>query len=149
MALVRWRHLDPWGRAFWDVGRLQREMNRLFDGVLPDYGRRTIEYPPVNVWTRGDDIVVAVEMPGLKPEDIDLSITQTALTIKGARPADTPDEKRTFHRQERLTGSFVKSVQLPDKVDADKAVAAYEHGILTVTLPKAPEAKPKQITVKS
>ena len=148
MALIRWRHLDPWAGASWDPGRLQREMNRLFDNVWPGQREHRGEFPAVNVWTKGDDVIVAAELPGMKAEDIDLTIAQTALTLKGERKPDDGGEESAYHRRERKSGPFVRSIELPEKVDADKAVASYEHGVLTVTLPKSPEAKPKQITVK-
>jgi HSP20 family protein len=123
-------------------------MNALFENVWPRSGERRIDYPPVNIWAKDDDVVVSAELPGVKAEDLDLSITKSTLTIKGERKSDEPGEGVTVHRQERLSGSFAKTVKLPEQVDAEKASASYEHGVLTVTLPKSPEAKPKQITVK-
>jgi HSP20 family protein len=123
-------------------------VNALFENAWPGSRDRRIDYPPVNIWTKGDAVVVSAELPGLKPEGVDLSITRNTLTIKGERKADEPGDKATYHRQERLSGSFAKSVELPEQVDAENASASYEHGVLTVTLPKSPEAKPKQVTVK-
>lgn len=148
MALIRWRHLDPWGQASWDLGRLQREMNRLFEGVWPGYREDPIEFPAVNVWTRGDDVIVAAELPGMKPEEVDLTITNKVLTIKGERKPLDGGKEGAYHRRERKFGPFARSIELPEKVDAEKATASCEHGILTVTLPKSAEAKARQITVK-
>lgn len=147
MARIRWRHLDPWSNAFWDVGRLQREVNSLFDSVWPGRGERQAEFPAFNVWSKGDNVIVAAELPGVKPEEIDLAITQSVLTVKGERKAEEKGEKCAWHRQERRVGSFARSIELPEKVDAEKASASYCNGVLTVTLPKSADAKPKQIKV--
>jgi len=147
MARIRWRHLDPWSDVLWDTGRLQREMNRLFENVWPGQRRGEVEFPALNVWSKGDDLVVSAELPGIKAEEIELAVTQTALTIKGERAAPEEKEENTYHRRERKFGPFVRSIELPEKVDADKASASYDQGVLTITLPKAPEAKPKQISV--
>ncbi|MEW6357746.1 MAG: Hsp20/alpha crystallin family protein [Planctomycetota bacterium] len=148
MARIRWRHLDPWSDVFWDMGRLQREMNRLFEGVWPGQRRADIEFPALNIWNKGDDIVVSAELPGVKADEIELSVTQNALTIKGERKAAEEKEGSAYHRRERKFGPFVRSIELPEKVDANMASASYENGVLTIALPKAPEAKPKQISVK-
>ena len=140
MTTFRWPSgLDPW----LGFRGLQRELNRLLN--LPS----SEGYPPVNVYDTEQAYVVEALLPGVEGKDIDLSITRSSLTVKGERQADEPGEKAACHRQERRVGSFVRSIELPEKVDADKASASYEHGVLTVTLPKAPEAKPKQITVKA
>jgi len=147
MARIRWRHLNPWGDVVWDMGRLQREMNRLFENVWPGSGRQDAEFPTLNVWSKGDDIIVSAELPGIKADEVELAVTQNTLTIKGERKAGEDKEENTYHRRERKFGPFVRSIELPEKVDADKASASYEQGVLTISLPRAPEAKPKQISV--
>ncbi len=138
--------LDPLG----ELGRLQREINDLFEGRqwVPGFMRRA-EFPLVNVMTVGDDIKVAMECPGMTRDDIELSVTGDVLTVKGNRPAEKDVENERYLRRERRAGQFARSVQLPDRVQADKAEARYENGILTVTIPRAEEAKPKRIAVKA
>ena len=94
-----------------------------------------------------DKFTVHVELPGFKREDINVSLDEGALVISGERKAETPEEGTTIHRQERYYGTFSRALKLPAAVAADKVKAAFRDGILTISLPKAEEAKPKSITV--
>ncbi len=109
---------------------------------------RPHDYPPVNVFNTDDETIVSLEMPGVAMKDLDLSVTGGTFTLKGERKAiETPDKER-YHRRERPTGTFVRTINLPDRVDACRAAATCRNGILTVTLPKLEEARPKKIEVK-
>jgi len=139
---------DSWLWSPWDeIRRLQREMNRLFS----DFFGEPVEevYPAVNVWRKDDSVVVTAEMPGVEPGDIDLSVEGDTLTIRGSRKPEELKEGEEYHRQERHSGAFVRAIELPFRVDPEKVDARYEKGILRVTLPRAEEDKPKQITVKA
>jgi HSP20 family protein len=96
-----------------------------------------------------DDVVVKTAVPGIKSEEIDVSITGDVLTIKGETKAEEKVEKANYVRQERRYGAFSRSLSLPSTVVADKATAEFENGVLTLTLPKAEEVKPKTIPVKA
>jgi HSP20 family protein len=96
-----------------------------------------------------DAVIVTAELPGAKPEDVTLSITGQTLTLRGARKPVHGGKPVAYHRQERSLGEFARSIELPDKVEGDKATADFEQGILTVRIPKAPEAVPRQIAVKA
>lgn len=135
------RDWDPW-REF---RRLQRDMNRWLGGYT---GGNVREYPAVNLWSGNDDVVLTAEVPGVEANDLDISVQDNSLTLRGSRQADTLKEGETYHRQERGMGSFVRSVQLPFEIDADKVQAKLEKGILRLTLPRAEAEKPKQIKVK-
>jgi HSP20 family protein len=102
--------------------------------------------PAIDVYQTNDDVVALVELPGMKKEDIELSLHDGMLTISGERKSETQDGEKT-QRTERFVGKFRRSISLPTRVDAGKVSATYKDGILTVTLPKAEEVKPKQIQV--
>jgi HSP20 family protein len=121
-------------------------MNRLFGD---SYSRTAREYPAVNLWRGDEDVLLTAELPGLQAGDLDISVQDNTLTLRGERKPDTLQEGETYHRQERGTGSFVRSIQLPFEVDPDKVEARLEKGILRLTLPRAEADKPKKIAVKS
>ena len=102
--------------------------------------------PALDLYQTNDDLVAVVELPGMRKEDIELSLHDGTLTISGERKEETPEGDKTA-RTERFVGKFRRSISLPTRVDAGKVNAVYKDGILTVTLPKAEEVKPKQIQV--
>ncbi|RME46461.1 MAG: Hsp20/alpha crystallin family protein, partial [Deltaproteobacteria bacterium] len=122
------------------------DFNRLFEATRP---YATAEFPAVNVWTSDEDVTITAELPGMSQEDLDISVTGDTFTIRGTRKPEEVAEGDLFHRSERWNGSFTRSIQLPFHVDADKAEARFNRGILSVTLPRREADKPKKITVKS
>jgi HSP20 family protein len=145
MGGLNWHHRwDP----FLDF---QREFGRLFEGFEPlqSHWRATRGIPAINLYDAGERYVLTALLPGVGPEEVDLSITGETLTIRGdrKRPEGVPDE--SYRRQERAFGRWTRTVTLPDRVDSSKASASYAHGVLTVTLPKAEEARPRQINVNA
>jgi HSP20 family protein len=140
--------------GFGPVYQLRDEVDRLvgdFFGPatsrLPNRWTATRGFPPLNVWEEGDTLYVEAEVPGVKSEDIDISVVGGDLTIRGQRRA-SPAEGFTSHRQERGTGEFARVVRLNVDVDAGKVEATLNDGVLFVKLPKAESAKPKKIQVK-
>jgi HSP20 family protein len=121
-------------------------MNRLFDGY--DGGATVSRFPALNVWGNSDRVVVMAELPGLDPKDLDLSVVNNQLTIKGDRKSDKPAEDAVCHRSERDYGKFVRTVRLPFAVENDKVEAKYENGVLTVSMPRHEATKPKRIEIK-
>jgi len=107
-----------------------------------------VEFPPVNVWKSADGVVVTAELPGISPDGVDVSVMKDTLTLRGERKVEGPGEEGASHRRERGGGRFLKSIQLPYDVDADKCRATYERGILRIELPRAESHRPKRITVK-
>jgi len=117
---------------------------------MPDFWTAEQEWlPPFDVSETENEIIVKVELPGMDVKDIEIALTDGLLTIKGERKLEKEDKKENYHRIERQFGSFSRSLNLREKVKADGIEAAYKDGILTVTLPKAEESKPKKIEVKS
>ena len=142
----------------WEPFRKTRRMHDMIDRIMDEtflgsrHDRLMSGVVPVDVYQTDEDVVVKATMPGVKPEDINISITGETLTVEGEvrEEFETGDEKGLrFHVRERRYGSFYRSLTLPTMVEADKASAEFENGILTLTLPKIEEVKPKTITVKT
>ncbi len=150
MSLIRYQFpsLPSWAN-FDRVATLRDELDRLFDFALPnrDSGLFSGWTPALDVHDEKDKLVVKVELPGLKKEDINLSIHDGALSVSGERKVENERKEGETFRSERHFGRFQRSVTLPVAVDAGKVTASYQDGILSIDLPKAEEAKPKQIEV--
>lgn len=130
---------------FGELRSLQREMNRLFDGY--DSGTAISRYPALNMWGNADQVIVCAELPGMQIEDLDLSVVNNQLTIKGERKSDRPAEDAVCHRTERGTGTFVRTVRLPYAIENSKVSATYVDGVLTITMPRQEATKPKRIEI--
>jgi HSP20 family protein len=146
MAVSRW---DP----FRDLMSIQNELNRLFGrtyaGGETGASSGSAWVPPLDVYETKDHFVVTVELPGVEPDSVDLTVEDATLTIRGDRPfyGDVPEE--AFHRVERRYGSFARSLQLPPTANPEAIEAGFDRGVLTIEVPKAEEAKPKKITIKA
>ena len=144
--------LMPFRRYRTPVARPRRD---LFNWFLEDFdfpGLRTANgewLPAFDVSETEDEVIVKAELPGMDVKDIDITLTDGLLTIKGERKMEKEDKKENYHRIERQFGSFSRSLKLGTNVKADSIDAGYKDGILTVTLPKAEENKPKKIEVKN
>lgn len=150
MILRKIPSLPPWSAAFAEIDHARREMERLFDSLSGTPDRRPAGvYPAINVSESADSIFVRAELPGIRTEDLDISMENDTLTIAGERQLASEDESASYHRREREWGAFRRSFSLPARVDSDAVQARYLDGILTVTLPKAAEARPKQIAVRA
>jgi HSP20 family protein len=123
------------------LANLQDELDRLFESPLRAWT------PALDVQEDKDNYSVSVELPGLKREDIQVTLNDGALVVSGERHGEKTEEGVEIHRQERFYGKFQRALTLPAPVAAEKVKAQYKDGILTVTLPKTEEAKPKQIDV--
>jgi HSP20 family protein len=128
---------------------MQRELNRLYEPNLPKRVRRPVSFPAVNIWTNDDNAFVTAEVPGVEPKDIDIALVGGTLTISGSRFMEDLEDNTRYHRQERNYGKFSRSIQLPFNVNASKVEANFKDGILSITLPKAEEDKPRKISVKT
>jgi len=144
--------LVPWRRNRGALARPGRDLFNWFfeDFTMPDLWTAEQEWlPPFDVSETENEIIVKAELPGMDVKDIDIALTDGLLTIKGERKLEKEDKKENYHRIERQFGSFSRSLNLGAKVRTDGIEAGYKDGILTVTLPKAEETKPKKIEVKS
>ena len=129
---------------------LRDAMNHLFDGAFtPMSMLRTMGAPSVDLYQTEDDIVVSASLPGMKTEDVQISITGDLLTIRGEFKEKRDKKEKYYSLREQRIGAFERTLSLPAQVQADKAHAEFEDGILTITLPKSEAVKPKTITVKA
>jgi len=149
MKLARW--YKPEVATFGRLADLREEIDRLFESPLSGLAR-TSQWlsgwnPALDVREDKENFTVTVELPGMKKEEIQVSLHDGALSISGERKSETEHKDVEVYRSERYFGRFQRSVTLPTAVAADKIRAQYKDGVLTVTLPKAEEAKPKQIDI--
>ena len=153
--LIRWSDL---GRDWAMFDEFRRRMDSLFSeldtawgtegrGMLPSIRGATATWPPINIHDADSSFVVEAELPGVSDKDLDITTTQDVLTLKGERKTEVP-EGYSIHRQERGSAKFSRSLTLPGPIDQEKVGARLVDGVLTVTLEKAPETKPKKVTVK-
>lgn len=139
-----------WGGSFENLERMQRDMDRMFHRVLGrTYRPETAGvFPLINLTENKDSYFVRAELPGLKAEELNISATGRNLTLSGERKISSKGDDVNFHRREREAGSFNRIIALPDDIEMDRVEAVLVDGVLTVAIPKAEAAKPKQITVK-
>ena len=146
MSIMRWRPRR-------DLVSIRDEMKRLFDNFFtgwPEPRKGLLEgewAPSVDVAETDEEITVTAELPGVEQKEVDITIADDVLTLKGEKKEEKEVKEKNYHRIERSYGSFQRSVSLPAGVQADKAKATYKNGILTITVPKVEEAKPKQIKI--
>ena len=131
---------------------IRNEISRLFDIPFSDFSPSSQFFdegwvPALDLYEDREDLVVKAELPGLSKDEIDISLHEGTLAISGERKAETKDETNGSYRSERFFGRFQRTLTLPKAVDAGKVQATYKDGVLTVTLPKTEEAKPRQIQV--
>jgi HSP20 family protein len=135
----------PWRSVWRDMDRLQRQMDRLMRastrGGAP-------AFPAMNVWSGQDGALVTAEVPGVEPDQLDISIVGESLTLSGERAGQDLQEGERYHRRERSAGRFDRSLQLPFRIDPEGVEASFHDGVLHITLPRAAEDKPKKISVK-
>jgi len=136
-----------------ELRSLQDEVNRVFSSSFSrgsdNEMMRGAWSPTVDIYENKDQIVLEAELPGMKPEDVNISVENNVLTIHGERKFEKKDEKDNFHRVERSYGSFTRSFTLPPTVSSEAADAVFENGILRLTLAKREEAKPRKIEIKA
>jgi len=132
--------------------QLRRDLNRLLEGatggVYPRIFSGGYAFPALNIWEDGECFCAEAEVPGMSMDQIDVQIVGNELTIKGERPT-LEEKKLTYHRQERGSGTFSRSISLPSEVSPDKVEAVLKDGVLTIKLPKAAAARARKIAVKT
>jgi HSP20 family protein len=145
-SIIRWtpiRELDGMCNA----------MDRLYEEGYPGPLTRALwdipSAPGMDLYQTDEAVVIKMGLPGVEPGDIQVSVTDGVLTVRGEVKEEKEEKEKTYHLRERRFGSFSRSVKLPSNVNVDKSDAQFENGVLTLALPKAEEAKPKTITVKT
>jgi HSP20 family protein len=154
--VVRW---DP----FRDLMSIQNELNRLFDRTMSGSGsepqgdgRHELAtasqrswVPPLDVYEADDKIELSLDLPGIEPENVDVTVEDSTLTVSGSREFRADVDEDGFRRVERRYGSFARSLGLPATADAEHIDASFDKGVLTITIPKHEESKPKRIEIKA
>ncbi len=137
---------------FREFERMRREMDRLWDSFFERRPAGTEDerdfLPALDLAETANELVVKCEVPGLEPKDIDISLSDGMLTIKGEKKQEREEKEADYHLVERSYGSFTRSIQLPKDVQGDKISASYKNGLLKITLPKSEEAKKKEIKIE-
>ncbi len=145
MDIARW---DP----FKEISNLREEIDRIFDsfvGRVPATAEREYTWlPAINLEETDDEFIVKVELPGMKKEDVKISVSEDALTISGERKMEKEEKGKTYHRVEMAYGKFQRTITFPVEVKPDKAKATYKDGILTITVPKSEKARPREIEIE-
>lgn len=140
--LTRW---DPWR----ELVRMQEELGRVFDDRWSLRSGESVGWTPaVDIYEDEEALTLRFELAGVEPKDVDIRFENGTLTLKGDRKLELEEKRDNYHRIERQYGSFTRGFSLPATVDAEKIKAESKNGVLVVTLPKKPEAKPKSIQVK-
>ncbi len=137
-----------------ELDRLRREMDRLFDRLSewrPPFfrGEESKWMPTVDISETSKEIIVKAELPGIDPNDIDVSVTGNTLKIQGERKQETEEEGENFHKIERSYGAFLRPIQLPAEIDPDKVKATYDKGVLTLKMPKIEAETAKKIEINT
>jgi len=150
MKLIRFQRpqLEPWS-PFDRLTSIRDEINRLFGASFPGYDTETMGDwgPAMDVYQDKENVLVKAELPGMKKEEIEITLLDNTLTLSGERKVEEEHKEGDLFRSERFFGKFRRTVTLPVPVESGKGQATYKDGVLTVTLPKAEEAKPRQIQV--
>ena len=137
-----------------EVSNLERRINRLFGDALSNFDWQYRDnagaawVPPVDIFEEPDALRITAEVPGVSPDNLKISLENNVLSIHGTKEQVAQERSERVHRYERTYGAFERSFTLPATVDANNIKASYEHGVLTLTLPKIEKAKPRQIEVK-
>ena len=151
MALIRWEPAR-------ELATIQSEMNRLFNTMFEpgtgggangnaSAGRRWI--PAMDLVEAGDDFVLRADLPGVTENDVNIELEDNVLTISGERKSEHEERKEGYYRVERASGSFSRSLTLPEGVDADRVRASFERGVLEVRIPKPEQRKPRKVTISA
>lgn len=143
--LRRYRTPSLWS----EMDRLQREMNRLFNTTTSPRTRPAPSYPALKVWADEESVLVTAEIPGVEAEDLDIRVEEGTLTLSGERKTEELPEGVTYHRRERSYGTFTRSLTLPFRIDSEGVEAVLKNGVLSLTLPRAEEDKPKKLEIKT
>lgn len=145
-TMIRW---NPFG----EMARMRNEIDRLFEDAFSapagTWERNAVWGFPLDVTENDDTFTVKAAVPGMNPDDLDITISDNVLTIKGETRSEESREEEKVHLRERRFGSFMRSISLPTPVESDNVNATYENGVLTLSIPKAEAVKPKRISVKA
>jgi HSP20 family protein len=135
--------------GFFGLQRLNRLLDEAFTGPAPEYGSAITSawFAPTDVSEDANNLQISMEVPGVRPEDVRISLENNLLTVRGEKKQEAEERNERVHRYERSYGTFERSFALPNTVDVDKIAARYENGILRISIPKSERARPREIPV--
>ena len=144
-GLILWKNQE--------INKLRKDIDRLFDRMWDDFGmplttRVEREVPSIDLSETEDTLIIRAEVPGINPEDLEISITDNILTIKGEMKQGSKEERGDYHRMERRYGYFSRTLRLPCKIEADDVEATYKKGVLSIVMPKCKELSAPEIRIK-
>ena len=145
VGLIIWKNQE--------INRLRRDMDRLFNRLWDDFGvplfpRQVRQLPSLDLSETEDTVILKAEVPGINPDDLEISITENILTIRGEMKQEIVDDGEDYHRMERRYGSFSRNVHLPCKISIDEVDAVYRKGVLTIVMPKCKDEGPRDIRIQ-
>ena len=140
-----WSEMERLGRIF-DPWRELEGISHALRRLSPP---SSMEFPAANIWVSDDAALVTTELPGIDPEALEISVIRDSLTLRGSRKAEEPKEGESYHRKERWSGQFTRTLELPFPVDASRVEARFSKGVLRISLPRAEADRPRKISVKS
>lgn len=148
------KSLIPWSRSTSFMEPFRQEMDEMFQRFFPPLATNGGDAaqawaPRVDVEETEKEVIVKADLPGVDPKDIDISVVDGSLVLKGEKRQEKEEKKKNYHRVERFFGQFYREIPLPAGTDADKIVASSTKGVIVVTIPKKAEAQPKKIVVKA
>ncbi len=134
----------------WDMDKWFEDFfRRPFPSAMPRFSIEEVEFSPaIDIYEEENDVVLKAELPGMKKEDIDISLTDDTITISGEKRAEHKTERKNFYRYESSYGSFCRTMSLPSDIRQDKVKAEFKDGVLEVRMPKTEDAKKKQVKIK-
>lgn len=153
MALIPWRPREAWWDPFRDLEAIQNEMNKMINSSLVRWGDREVGLlegawsPAIDIYDSKDNVMVKADIPGMKKDEIEVSVHGDTLIIKGEKKQEKEVKERDYVRTERFYGFFNRAMSLPAAVDASKVNATYKNGVLELVLPKKEESKSKQLKI--
>ncbi len=145
MAIVRF---EPFSGAIAAQNQFERFLREAFSPAFGEGEASTRTWaPPVDIYENGDNLELKAELPGVNPDEVEIRVEDNTLYLKGERKFEKEVKEQSYHRVERTYGTFTRTFSLPNSIDADKVTASYKDGVLTLTMPKKEEAKPKTIKI--
>jgi HSP20 family protein len=143
--------IEVWRRPSWppDLRSQFRDFERTMNRLWGEEPRARAGCPPINVWTGKDDLVLTAELPGVEPDDLDVTVHDDLLTLRCTRQERPRERGATYHRQECPSGGFARSWRLPFEVERDQIEARLENGVLKLTLPRAEAGKPRKVEIQT
>jgi len=151
MALIRFTERPHFRNPWAEFERIRRGLDELSQNLVNE-GKMHIHatvYPPLNMYENKEALIIKAELPGVRVEELDISVEGDTLTLQGKRTTREKEETTSYHRREIESGNFSRAIALPTKIDLDKIAATLNDGILTITLTKAEEVKPRQIRIST